>query len=282
MAIRIITDSAADFDREVAKRRKIDIVSMAIQFGGASFLDGKNLTADIFYKLLKEGKENPTTSQPTPADFLALFEEIKAAGDQAVVVTISGSLSGTLQSAAIAKDMCEYEPIYIVDSRSATAGMQILVNYACKLRDSGLPAQDIAEQLERLQGKIRIFAMVDTLEYLRRGGRLSALQAGIGTVTKLKPTIAVRDGAVAVVGKSFGTAAAVKSLLKLLEEHPVDDAYPSYFLYTDDMSREELLLPKLRELGKLPRRLHYCAIGATIGTHVGPGAMGMAYVEREK
>lgn len=282
MAIRIITDSAADFDREVAKRRKIDIVSMAIQFGGASFLDGKNLTADIFYKLLKEGKENPTTSQPTPADFLALFEEIKAAGDQAVVVTISGSLSGTLQSAAIAKDMCEYEPIYIVDSRSATAGMQILVNYACKLRDSGLPAQDIAEQLERLQGKIRIFAMVDTLEYLRRGGRLSALQAGIGTVTKLKPTIAVRDGAVTVVGKSFGTAAAVKSLLKLLEEHPVDDAYPSYFLYTDDMSREELLLPKLRELGKLPRRLHYCAIGATIGTHVGPGAMGMAYVEREK
>src|SRR5699024_2742976 len=115
------------------------------------------------------------------------------------------ALSGTLQSASIAKDMCKYEPIYIVDSRSATAGMQILVNYACKLRDSGLPAQDIAAQLEQLRGKIRIFAMVDTLEYLRRGGRLSALQAGIGTVTKLKPTITVRDGAVAVVGKAFGT-----------------------------------------------------------------------------
>ena len=282
MAIRIITDSAADFDREVAKRRKIDIVSMSIQFGSASFLDGKNLTTEVFYKLLKEGKENPTTSQPTPADFLALFEEAKAAGDQVLVVTISGALSGTLQSASIAKDMCEYEPIYIVDSRSATAGMQILVNYACKLRDSGLPAQDIAAQLEQLRGKIRIFAMVDTLEYLRRGGRLSALQAGIGTVTKLKPTITVRDGAVAVVGKAFGTAAAVKTLLKLMEEHPVDDVYPSYFLYTDDRSREELLLPKLRELGKLPRRLHHCAIGATIGTHVGPGALGMAYVERER
>ena len=191
-----------------------------------------------------------------------------------LVVTISGALSGTLQSASIARDMCEYEPIYIVDSRSATAGMQILVNYACKLRDSGLSAQDIAAQLEQLRGKIRIFAMVDTLEYLRRGGRLSAFQAGIGTVTKLKPTITVRDGAVAVVGKAFGTAAAVKTLLKLMEEHPVDDAYPSYFLYTDDRSTEELLLPKLREMGKLPHRLHYCAVGPTIGTHVGPGVLG--------
>ena len=170
MAIRIITDSAADFDREVAKRRKIDIVSLSVQFGSASFLDGKNLTTEVFYKLLKEGKENPKTAQPSPADFLTLFEEAKAAGDQVVVVSLSGALSGTLQSASIAKDMCEYEPIYIVDSRSATAGMQILVNYACKLRDSGLPAQDIAAQLEQLRGKIRIFAMVDTLEYLRRGG----------------------------------------------------------------------------------------------------------------
>lgn len=169
MAIRIITDSAADFDREVAKRRKIDIVSLSVQFGSASFLDGKNLTTEVFYKLLKEGKENPKTAQPSPADFLTLFEEAKATGDQVVVVSLSGALSGTLQSASIAKDMCEYEPIYIVDSRSATAGMQILVNYACKLRDSGLPAQDIAAQLEQLRGKIRIFAMVDTLEYLRRG-----------------------------------------------------------------------------------------------------------------
>lgn len=282
MAIRIITDSAADFDREVAKRRKIDIVSLSVQFGSASFLDGKNLTTEVFYKLLKEGKENPKTAQPSPADFLTLFEEAKAAGDQVVVVSLSGALSGTLQSASIARDMCEYEPIYIVDSRSATAGMQILVNYACKLRDSGLSAQDIAAQLEQLRGKIRIFAMVDTLEYLRRGGRLSAFQAGIGTVTKLKPTITVRDGAVAVVGKAFGTAAAVKTLLKLMEEHPVDDAYPSYFLYTDDRSTEELLLPKLREMGKLPHRLHYCAVGPTIGTHVGPGVLGMAYVERER
>ena len=176
--------------------------------------------------------------------------------------------------------MCEYEPIYIVDSRSASAGMQILVNYACKLRDSGLPAEDIACEVEKLKGKVRIFAVIDTLEYLRRGGRLTGLQAGLGTVTKLKPVITVRDGAVTILHKAFGTAAAVKQMMKLLAEHPVDDDFPSYFLYTDDRSREELLLPKLKELGTLPKRLHFCSLGAAIGTHIGPGALGMAYIER--
>ncbi len=213
--------------------------------------------------------------------FLRFFEEAKAAGDQVVAILISGALSGNLQSAEIAKGMCEYDPIYIVDSRSATAGMQILVNLACKLRDSGLPAASIAEEVDRLKDKVRIFAVIDTLEYLRRGGRLTGFQAGLGAMTKLKPTIAVRDGVVSIVGKSFGMAAAVKHLLKMLEEHPIDDDFPSYFLYSDDKGREELLLPRLREQGKLPLRLHYCGIGPAIGTHIGPGALGMAYIERE-
>ena len=281
MGIRIITDSSADFDRATAKRRQVEIISMAVQFGNASFLDGKTITNDVFYTLLKEGRENPTTSQPTPAEFLRVFEEAKAAGDQVVAVLISSVLSGTVQSAQIAKGMCEYEDIYIVDSLSATAGIQILVNLACKLRDSGLPAPGIAQELERLKGRIRIFAVLDTLEYLRRSGRLSGFQAGLGAMTKLKPVITVRDGAVSIAGKAFGTSAAVKQLQKFLLQYPVDDAYPSYFLYTDDKEREELLLPALREQGKLPLRLHYSSVGPTIGTHIGPGALGMAYIERE-
>lgn len=281
MGIRIITYSSADFDRATAKRRQVEIISMAVQFGNASFLDGKTITNDVFYTLLKEGRENPTTSQPTPAEFLRVFEEAKAAGDQVVAVLISSVLSGTVQSAQIAKGMCEYEDIYIVDSLSATAGIQILVNLACKLRDSGLPAPGIAQELERLKGRIRIFAVLDTLEYLRRSGRLSGFQAGLGAMTKLKPVITVRDGAVSIAAKAFGTSAAVKQLQKFLLQYPVDDAYPSYFLYTDDKEREELLLPALREQGKLPLRLHYSSVGPTIGTHIGPGALGMAYIERE-
>lgn len=278
MAVRIITDSAADFDQAVAARRKISVVPMTVQFGSAAFIDGKSITRDVFYRLLAQGRENPTTSQPSPAAFLRLFEAAKAAGDQAVVVTISGALSGTLQSAMIARDLCEYEHIHIVDSRTATAGMQLLVNHACKLRDSGLDASGIAEQLEWLRDRVRIFAVIDTLEYLRRGGRLSAVQAGLGAVTKLKPTVTLRDGAVAVVGKSFGMAAGVKNLLKHMEAHPIDDDFPSYFLYTDDKTREDLLAPLL---DPKPRRLHTCGLGPTLGTHIGPGALGLAYIEQK-
>ena len=176
MAVRILTDSASDFDGVIASRRRIEVVPLPVQFGSASFLDGKTLSHEVFYKLLQEGKENPSTSQPTPAAFLRYFEEAKAAGDQVVAILLSGALSGTIQSAQIAKEMCEYAPIHIVDSRSATAGMQILVNFACKLRDSGLPAEDIAGEVERLREKVRIFAVIDTLEYLRRGGRLTGFQ----------------------------------------------------------------------------------------------------------
>ena len=135
MGVRIITDSASDFEAAVAKRRKIDIVPMTIQFGSAAFLAGKTLSNDVFYQLLQEGRENPSTSQPAPAAFLQLFEEARRDGDQVVVILLSGVLSGTMQSAMIAKGMCGYEPIYIIDSLTVSAGIQILVNYACKLRD---------------------------------------------------------------------------------------------------------------------------------------------------
>lgn len=280
MSVRIITDSSADLTSADAQRLGVEIVSMSIQFGEKSYLDGVDLEKAQFYRMLAEGKESPSTAQPTPADFLKPLEAARAASEEAVVITLSSVLSGTYQSALIAKEMCSYGPIYAVDSLSATAGVQIMTEYACKLRDQGLDAKDIAEKVEGLKGRIRIFAVIDTLEYLRRGGRLSSLQASLGTVTKLKPVISVREGAVAVVGKAFGTVAATKQLLKFLSEHPIDDAFPAFALYSDDKSRVDEFLPKLREVNALPQDLRFCSIGPTIGTHVGPGAVGMAYVEK--
>lgn len=279
MSIRIITDSSADLTPADAQRLGVEVVSMSIQFGDRSYLDGVDLEKSQFYQLLAEDKDSPSTAQPTPADFLKPMETAQAAGDEAVVITLSSALSGTHQSALIAKDMCSYGPIYVVDSLSATAGVQIMVEYACKLRDQGLSAQDISAKIEALKDRIRIFAVIDTLEYLRRGGRLSSLQAGLGTVTKLKPVIAVRDGAVMVVGKAFGTAAATKQLLKFLSEHPIDSNFPAFALYSDDRGRVDEFLPKLQEVNALPEDLRFCSIGPTIGTHIGPGAVGMAYVE---
>jgi DegV family protein with EDD domain len=279
MSIHIITDSSADLTPADAQRLGVEVVSMSIQFGDRSYLDGIDLDKAQFYQLLAEDKTSPSTAQPTPADFLKPMEAARATGAEAVVITLSSILSGTHQSALIAKDMCSYGPIYVVDSLSATAGIQIMVEYACKLREQGLSAQEIAEQVETLKGRIRIFAVIDTLEYLRRGGRLSSLQAGLGTVTKLKPVIAVRDGAVMVVGKAFGTAAATKQLLKFLSEHPIDSNFPAFALYSDDRGRVDEFLPKLQEVNALPEDLRFCSIGPTIGTHIGPGAVGMAYVE---
>ena len=279
MAIRIITDSSSDLDLSTAKEMGVDVVSMSIQFGDTSYLDGVNLNKQAFYRMLAESKDNPTTAQPTPNDFLTPLQKAKDAGDEILVITLSSILSGTYQSALIAQDLCDYEPVYVVDSLSATAGVHILVEQACKLRDQGVSAEDIAQSLEDLKGRIRIFAVIDTLEYLRRGGRLSNLQAGLGTVTKLKPVISVREGAVAVVGKSFGTVAATKQLLKFLSEHPIAPDFPAFALYSDDKGRIDDFLPKLEEANILPQDLRFSSIGPTIGTHIGPGAVGMAYVE---
>lgn len=280
MSIRIITDSSSDLTPAEAQRLGVEIVPMSIQIGDRSYLDGVDLDKAQFYEILAGGKENPSTAQPSPTDFLKPLEAAKDAGDKAVVITLSSVLSGTHQSALIAKDMCGHDPIYVVDSLSATAGVQIMTEYACRLREQGHTAKEIAEKVEELKGRIRIFAVIDTLEYLRRGGRLSSLQAGIGTVTKLKPVISVREGAVAVVGKAFGTAAATKQLLKFLSEHPIDNQFPTFALYSDDKGRVDEFLPRLKEVNVLPQDLRFCSIGPTIGTHVGPGAVGMAYVER--
>lgn len=279
MSICIITDSSSDLERSAAQEMGVELVSMSIQFGEKSYLDGVDLDKHQFYELLAENPDSPTTAQPTPNDFLAPLQRAKELGQEALIITLSSALSGTYQSALIAKDMCDYEPVYVVDSLSATAGVHILVDRACRLQEEGLSAREIAERLEELKGRIRIFAVIDTLEYLRRGGRLSNLQAGIGTVTKLKPVISVREGAVMVVGKAFGTVAATKQLMKFLSEHPVDDSFPAFALYSDDKGPVEEFLPRLQESQGLPRDLRFCAVGPTIGTHVGPGVVGMAYVE---
>ena len=181
MSVRIITDSSADLMPEDIARLNVEVVRMTVRFGERAYQDGVDLSKAEFYRLLAEGKDNPATSQPTPDDFLTQFQAVKEAGAQAVVLPISSKLSGTFQSAMIAKDLCEYEGIHIVDSLSAAAGLQLLVEHACNLRDRGASAPEIVKALEEIKGRVRIFALIDTLEYLRRGGRLSNFQAGLGT-----------------------------------------------------------------------------------------------------
>ena len=180
--IQIITDAGSDIVD--CSRTDLTVLPMTIRFGDEEYLDGVNLTHRQFYEKMIETQVLPTTSQPTPQDFLAHFEQVRDAGDSLVCVLLASKLSGTFQSAQLAKELSGYDEIYIVDSQQALCGLRMLVDFACVLRDEGLSAREIAEQVESASHRVRLFGIVNTLEYLHKGGRLPASMAVVGTLLK--------------------------------------------------------------------------------------------------
>ncbi len=280
--IRIITDSAADFSQQELQNRRITCVPMHIAFGEDSYTDGVDLPSELFWQRLTAG-ENPKTSQPSPDDFLSVFGQIQAAGDEAVCVLISSALSGTLQSAMVAAGMAEGAPIHIVDSLSAAIAQRFLVLRACRLRDEGaLTAAEIARELETFRGRIRLFACLDTLEYLARGGRIPKAAASLGSLIQLKPLVTLSpDGRVELAGKGMGRHRATDALVRLTLAHRADPAYPVVPIYAQHADNCASLVKRLCAMGMSCRMEDALPIGPTIGTHIGPGAFGVVYVETE-
>ena len=281
MAIQIITDSGADYTTEELERRNVKRVSMAVTFGEDTYLDGVDLTKENFYDMLLEGTHYPKTSQPAPGAFLECFEAAKEAGDTVIAVLISGALSGTVQSAALAKEMTEYDNIYIIDSLSATLGMRLLVDTAAAMREKGASAEEIVCRLENLKHRLRLFAGLDTLEYLYKGGRISKTAASIGNLANLKPVITITgEGSVSLCGKQIGMRRVYKSILKLMEDHQPDPDYPVYYLYSYDKKNCAAFLHTLEKNGFDMSEPKIRGIGPTIGAHIGPGAFGIVYIEK--
>ena len=277
--IKLLVDSAADYPVEELKAKGIALCPMTVNFGQDSYIEGQNLDRDTFYQLLTEGTHFPKTSQPSPQAFLEIFERVKADGDEMICVLISSVLSGTVQSAKIAKEMVDYDGIYIVDSHSATCCIKVLVDNALQLVEEGLSAKKIVERLEALRSRIKVIAMVDTLEYLAKGGRLSKAAAAVGELAKIKPVITLADdGSIEVIGKCLGKIKAMNFMLKRLEKVEMDAQFPVYTVYTYGVDNLEKFESKFALQG-----IHSEAslqIGATIGTHVGPGVFGVIYVEK--
>ncbi|MDO4345493.1 MAG: DegV family protein [Eubacteriales bacterium] len=281
MAIRIVTDSAADYSAQEIERRKITCIPMAISFGEEQYLDGVDITKEEFYEKLTSSEEFPKTSQPAPTAFINCFEEAKAAGDTVIAVLISGALSGTIQSALLAKDMVEYENIYIIDSKTATLGMRMLVDRAVILREKGMPAEQIVAELEALKSRVSLYAGLDTLEYLYKGGRLSKSQASIGNLVNLKPLITIsEEGTVELFGKQIGIRHAYKQLAKTVEEAAPDPDYPVYFLYSYDKKNCAGFIQYLQKKGMEFGAPKIRGIGPTIGSHIGVGAFAIVYVKK--
>lgn len=280
MGIRIITDSPSDISRKEGANLKIDIVPLKINIDENSYTEGVDLSIEDFYQKLKTSKNLPTTSTPSPEDYLFYYEEAKKAGDDVIVITLASALSGTYQCANLAKNISDYSRIFIIDSEQATISQMLLVKYAIKLRDEGKTTEEIVDYIENIKKKVVILAMVDTLEYLHKGGRLSKSLAIAGNILKLKPIITLDKGAVSLIGKARGFNGSIKTILKLLDEYTLDTSGPIIYGYTGDSNQCELFKEKTDEKYKLENTSFY-PIGSVIGTHAGPGAFAIAFLSKK-
>lgn len=278
--IKILVDSSSELTKKEAEEKGFLFVPISVNIGGREYRDGVDLTKDKFYDLLVNGGEFPQTSQPSPQAFLELFEQAKKNGDEVVAILLSSALSGTYQSAVLAKQMVDYEGIYLIDSLTATGVIQILADYAKGLSEEGKGAAEVAERTDAFKARVHAIAMVDTLEFLQKGGRIGKTAAMIGELARLKPLITLtEDGKVGVIGKAIGKNKAMSFMMKWLEEHPVDEAFPSYSIFTSGTANCEQFEEKLEKHGiATAGRLQ---LGAAIGTHIGPNAFGIVYVGKE-
>lgn len=279
MAIRIIADSGCDITQEEARELGIEILPIKTIFGETEYRDGIDLTHEEFFEKLIESDIFPTTSQISPFEYEQKYEEIKKDGDRAIVITLSSKLSGCFQSANIAAE--DYEGIvFPVDSLSVTAGERILIEYAVRLREQGLQIQEIIEKLEERKHKIRLIALLDTLEYLKKGGRISAAAAMAGALLSIKPVVAIENGEVTVLGKARGSKAGNNMLREMVNKEGVIDFSMPFALVYSGLSDE--LLQKYKKDNRdlfedAVGDIQGYSLGCAIGTHIGPGAIGTAF-----
>ena len=281
MSVRIITDSTVDMAPRLADQ--VDIVPITLRFGDEEYIDGVTMDKKMFYERLTTSRELPTTSQATPEAFRKVYERVTAAGDSAVVVTLSSKLSGTYQSACIAAE--DYENICVVDSHNATVGSGVLAEYALECARKGMSAREVAQALETRRDDIRLVALLDTLEYLKKGGRVSKAVAFAGGLLQIKPVVSIRDGAVAVEGKARGTKQGGQMLMDMIrEEDGVDFTMPVLFGYAG--SSDALLKKFMEDSGEIwdgnLKEKDATLVCSVIGTHVGPGAFAVSFFRKHK
>ena len=280
--IRIITDSTSDIGLDYAKELNIEIVPLKVIFNTAEYKDRIDLQPEKFYELLENCDALPTTSQPAPQDFMDFFEDAKQKKDSVILITLSSGLSGTYQNACIAKDLVEYEDIHIIDSLSATQALRLIVEKAVSLRDKGFSAEEIVKEIENYKTRVKIYGIVDTLEFLFKGGRLSRTSATVGSVLKLKPIIGFKEkGKLDVFGKARGTQKATDKLIDLIKQgNEIDLDEPVCIAYTGNNTSIEKFENKLKdELGI--KNVKHGVVGPVIGTHAGPGACLITYVTKK-
>jgi len=283
MAIQFIVDSASDILPTEAKELGLKHIPLKTIFGEREYLDAIDLTHQEFYEKLIECDIHPTTSQPSPLDFIKVCDEVVKNGDTGIIFTVTGKLSGTYQSAMLAAR--EYDgKIVVVDTESVSLGERILILRGLGLADEGLSIHEIKEQLDKEKKQIKVLALLDTLEYLKRGGRISKSTAAVGNLLSIKPVLAVKDGELILVGKARGSKQANNLLRKLIKESKgIDFKRPICLAYSG--LSDAMLQKYIKDSADIwEDELEYlpiATVGCVVGTHAGPGAIAVAFFEKE-
>lgn len=278
MSIRIVVDSTADLSPAVKAR--VSVVPLTVHFGDEEYIDGVSITPQAFYKKLVSGKVLPSTSQATPYAFSEVFEAAVEAGDSVVALVVSSGLSGTCQSAVIAAADFPGK-VFVVDSRHIAISLGILTEYALQLVDSGLDAESIARELTECTGKVHLMAVVDTLEYLQRGGRVSRAVAVAGGLLSIKPLIGLTaEGKIEMMGKARGSKQANALMNKKAQELGIDFSKPVMIGYTG--TEDTLMRRYIQESADFLDGHDYetSIVSAVVGTHAGPDAVAIAFFSK--
>ena len=277
--VRIITDSAADFEPRELTKLGVTCNPLFVMMGEREYQENVNLTKPQFFQLLSEFEDAPKTAQPSPQLLMDLFEDARQAGDEAVCITLSSALSGTYQSACMTRDLAESDRCHVVDSLNATGGQRLILEHAAGLRAEGKTTDEIIAGVEDIRSRIVLFACIDTLEYLYKGGRISQTVYKLGTLANIKPIITVEpDGSIGIPAKAMGMRKGMDLLCKQAQSRPADPAFPFYVMYTNNRSVAEALAAKLAAVGIPVPDERIIQVGAAIGSHIGPDACGLVYV----
>lgn len=280
MSVKIVLDSTTDLIPELAE--KFSVVPLTVNFGDEEFIDGVTIDRKTFYEKLIESDVMPTTSQATPEAFENVFRKLTENGDEVLAIILSSSFSGTYQSACIAAEEFP-EKVWVADSQTVAIGTTILAMEALSLAEKGLSAKEIKEKLDEEKENILVVALIDTLEYLKRGGRLSKTAAFAGSLLNIKPVVSVEEGKINILGKARGSKQGNNLLVREIEKAGgVDFERPVFLGYT---GHDDYLLRKYVEDSRYLWEgnvdfLPETCIGSVIGTHVGPGAVAVAFFKK--
>lgn len=281
MKVKILIDSASDINAEEAQEMGVELIPIEVRFGGEQYLDGVTLLPKQFYDKLIESAELPKTSQINSFTFEERFANLVNSGYEVVAIILSSKLSGTYRNAVSAAKKFN-DKVFVVDSLNASIGERLLCQYALKLANEGLEAKQIAQKLDEVKNKINFIALLDTLMYLKKGGRISAVTAFAGQMLSIKPVVSVINGEVKLIGKAIGSKKGNNLLNALVSKKGIDFTMPYGAIYsgTDDSKLNKYICDSEAIWKDNIENIPVHVLGCTIGTHIGPGSIGVAFFEK--